>query len=104
TGTAAAAFWRCRWPAARRLARAEQRRAPVRSARFEDAEAVDPIERRHLVAFGQGRVVEHRIDEIVDLAAARQYRLADVDQLARPFADDVDAEQLPGLAVKNQLQ
>src|SRR6202023_1436576 len=59
---------------------------------------------RHFVAFRQGGVVEHRVDEVVDRSAERQHRLTDVDQLARPLADDMDAEQLPGLAVKDQLQ
>ena len=70
----------------------------------EGADAVDAVEGRDLVAFRQGRVVEHGLDEVVDRAAERQHRLADVDQLARPLADDVDAEQLAGLAVKDQLQ
>src|SRR6266849_5902792 len=54
----------------------------------EDPEPVDAVERRHLVAFRQGWVIEHRVDEVVDGSAERQNRLADVDQLARPFADD----------------
>src|SRR5580704_19590138 len=40
-------------------------------------ELVNPVERGGFVAFGQRRVVEHRIDEIVDLAAQRQNRLPD---------------------------
>src|ERR1700730_3206863 len=71
---------------------------------FEDPEPIDAVEGRHFVAFRQGGVVEHRVDEVVDRSAERQHRLTDVDQLARPLADDMDAEQLPGLAVKDQLQ
>src|SRR6266849_1207961 len=71
---------------------------------LEDAEPVDAVEGCDLVALCQGRVVEHRVDEVVDCPAERQHRLADVDQLARPLADDVDAEQLAGLAVKDQFQ
>src|SRR6202171_1046270 len=71
---------------------------------FEDPEPVDAVEGGDLVAFRQGGVVEHRVDEVVDRSAERQHRLTDVDQLARPLADDMDAEQLPGLAVKDQLQ
>jgi hypothetical protein len=67
------------------------------------AEPVDAVERSHFVAFRQGRIIEHGIDEIVDFSAERQHRLTDVDQLARPLADDVDAEQLAGLAMKYQL-
>src|SRR6266436_1216746 len=71
---------------------------------FEEPEAVDAVEGRHFVAFCQCGVIEHRVDEVVDRAAERQNCLADVDQLARPFADDVDAEQLAGLAMKDQFQ
>ena len=59
---------------------------------LDDAEPIDPVERRHFVAFGQRRVVEDGIDEIVDRAAERQHRLADMDQLAGAIADDVDAQ------------
>jgi hypothetical protein len=76
---------------------------PEAAALGSDAEPVHPVKRRDLVAFGQCRVVEHGFDEVVDLAAERQYRLADVDQLARTFADDVNAEQLAGLGVEYQL-
>src|SRR5437667_5812637 len=71
---------------------------------FKNPEPVDAVEGRDLVAFRQGRVVEHRVDEVVDRAAERQHRLTDVDQLAGTLADDVDAEQLAGLAVKDQLE
>ena len=71
--------------------------------RLKYAEPVDAVERRHFVALRQGRIIEHGVDEVVDFTVERQHRLTDVDQLARPFADDVDAEQLAGLAVKYQL-
>ena len=68
---------------------------------FKYTEPVDAVERRHLVAFRQGRVIEYGFDEVIDFSTERQYRLTDMDQLARPFANDVDAEQLTGFAVKN---
>src|SRR5437016_3013307 len=71
---------------------------------LEDPEPVDAVERRYLVAFRERRVIEHRVDKVVDRAAEREHRLTDVDQLAGTLADDVDAEQLAGLAVKDQLE
>src|SRR6476620_10024926 len=71
---------------------------------FEDPEPVDAVEGRDLVAFRERRVIEHGVDEVVDRSAERQHRLADVDQLAGTLADNVDAEQLAGLAMKDQLQ
>ena len=65
---------------------------------------VDAVERRRLVALGQGRVVEHRVHEVVDLAAETQHRLTDVDQFAGAFADDVDAEQFAGVGAEDDLQ
>ena len=47
------------------------------------------------VGLRQGRIVEGAFDEIIDRAAEVHYRLADVNELRRPFADDVDAEQFP---------
>ena len=48
---------------------------------------VGRVQRRDLVALGQRRVVEDRVDEVVDGAAAAHHRLADVDQLGRAGAD-----------------
>ena len=58
------------------------------------AELVQAVERRRLIAFGQSRIVEDRIDEIVDRTPEDHHRLADVQQLAGAFADDMHAEQL----------
>ena len=44
-------------------------------------ELVETVERRRLVALRQRRVVEDRVDEVVDRAAQREHRLADVNQL-----------------------
>jgi hypothetical protein len=58
---------------------------------FKDSESVDPVERSHFIAFRQGRVIEHRVDEVIDFATERQHRLTNVNQLARALADDMDA-------------
>ena len=65
---------------------------------------VDPIERGGFVTFCQGRVVEDRIHEIVDVAAERKRGLADMDQLTGTFTENRDTEQLPRVAVKQKLQ
>ena len=57
-------------------------------------DAIQAVERGHLVALGQRRIVEHGVDEVLQLAAQRHHRLSDVQQLARAFADDVHAEQI----------
>src|SRR4051812_42966682 len=65
---------------------------------------VQPVERRRLVALGQRRVVEHRIDEVVDRSAERHHGLTDVNQFGRALADDVHAQHRLGLTVENHLQ
>src|SRR5207244_5372624 len=65
---------------------------------------VIPIQRRDLISLGQGRVVHHVIDEVLDRAAVGDHRLAQVDQLGCALADDVDAQELKGLAVKDQFE
>jgi hypothetical protein len=80
------------------IGRSERDTAISACFRLEYAEPVDPAECRDFVAFGQGRVIEYRIDEVVDLFTERQHRLTDMDQLAPPFVNDVDAERLAGLA------
>ena len=62
------------------------------------------VVRGHLVALRERRVVEHRLEEVVESAAERQHRLADVDQLGRLRAHAVDAEQRARLAVEDHLE
>lgn len=66
-------------------------------------EAVERGQGGHLVALGESRIVEDAIDKIVELAAMGHNRLADVHQFRRALADDVHAQKLPRLAVKEQL-
>ena len=60
-------------------------------------------QRRNLVAFGQGRIVENVIDKIIQLAAMGHDRLANMNQLRCSFPDDMDTEKLSCLAMKQQL-
>ena len=65
---------------------------------------VHAVKGRRLVALRQRGIVENRVDEIIDRAAECHHRLTDVDQLAGAFADDVHAQQLVVLAMKDQLE
>src|SRR5271166_3901639 len=67
-------------------------------------QAIHAVKRGCLVALGQSGIVEHGIDEIVYGALQHHHRLSDVHQLRRALADNVHAQDLPRLAVKNQLQ
>ena len=62
------------------------------------------VEGGRFIAFGERGVIEDRIDEVIDLAAEGQHGLPDVHQFAGAVADDVDAQQLPRLAVEQQLE
>jgi hydrophobe/amphiphile efflux-1 (HAE1) family protein len=62
------------------------------------------IKSGNLVGFGKCRVVEGVLDEIFDGALQVQHGLADVNEFGRTFADDMDAEQTPGLQREDQLQ
>lgn len=59
---------------------------------FEPQQFIHAVESRGLVAFGKRRVVEHRLDEVIDGTAETEHRLSDVQQLARALADDVDSK------------
>ena len=53
------------------------------------------IERRQggdFVTLGEGRIIEYRIDEVIQFAAVGDDRLADMDKLGGALADHVDAE------------
>src|SRR5262249_35357364 len=67
-------------------------------------ELVRGVERRHLVALGERRVVEDGLQEVVETAAEAEHGLADVDQLGRPAPDRVYAEQPAILAVEEHLE
>ena len=67
-------------------------------------EAADAVEGGDLVALGEGGVVEDGVDEVLDGAAEGHDGLADVDEFCGAFADDVDAEDLAGVAVEDELE
>src|SRR5215813_14492371 len=68
------------------------------------SQLIQSIQRRDLVGLGERRVVEHRVPEVLDRRARVHNRLSDVNELRRPLADDVDAEQLQIPRIKQQLQ
>ena len=59
----------------------------------DSVQAAKAVERRSFIALGERRVVEDGVDEVIDGAAKDHDRLADVDQFAGAFADDVDADK-----------
>jgi len=65
---------------------------------------IDAIQRGDAITFREGGVIEHRIDEVIDLSLKGHHRLPDVNQFRRTVADCMHAEQLTGLIVKEQLQ
>src|SRR6185437_8095957 len=75
----------------------------MRSLLVQLSDAVQPIEGRHFVALRQRRIVKDRLDEVIQFAAKHHHRLADMQQLACTFADDVHAKNRVVLAVENQL-
>ncbi len=56
------------------------------------AHLVHGVQGGDLVGLGQGGVVEHRVDQVVDGAAAAHHGLADVNDLRGAGAEDVNAE------------
>src|ERR1039458_4618401 len=67
-------------------------------------QAAQAVESRNLIAFREGGVVEDCIDEIIHGAAKDHDRLADVDQFAGALADDVYAQHLARIAMKDELE
>ncbi len=65
---------------------------------------VDAVERGSLIALCEGGVIEHRIDEVVHSTAERHHCLSNVQQFGGALSDDVHSQQMPGLAVKDNLQ
>ena len=53
---------------------------------------------------GERRVIEDRVDEVVDVPSEHHDGLADVHEFAGPFADDVDAQDLARFAVEDELE
>src|SRR4051794_15530881 len=66
-------------------------------------QTAEAVEGGGFVALGQGWVVEDCVNEVVDRAAEDHDGLTNVDEFAGAFADDVDAEDFSGVAMKDQL-
>src|SRR5260370_25237321 len=69
-----------------------------------EAELVRGVQCGDLIALGEGRVVEHGLQEVVESAAQTQHGLPDVDQLRGAAANAVDPEQPPALSVEAHLE
>ena len=67
-------------------------------------QTIQTVEGGDLIAFRQRRVVEDRIDKIIDLSMKGHDGLADVDQFCGSFADSMNTEQMPGVPVKQQFE
>src|SRR5262249_41514460 len=65
---------------------------------------VEPVEGRDLVALGERRVVEDRVDEVLDGALVGHDGLADVDQFRRAGPDRMDAQERVALLVDQELE
>src|SRR5687767_6894900 len=71
---------------------------------LELVEAVDCVERGHLVGVAERWDVEDAVDEVVDTERTGHDGLADVHQLGRRGTEDVNAEDLSRLGVHQELQ
>src|SRR5438094_3599397 len=67
------------------------------------AQLVRGVERGDLVALRERRIVEDRLEKVVEPAAEPQDGLADVDQLGRARAQAVHGQQPPILAMEEHL-
>src|SRR3989442_7540204 len=68
------------------------------------AKLVGSVERRDFVALRQRRIVENRLEKIVEAAAEAEDGLADVHELGRAGPQAVDREEAPVLAVEEHLE
>src|SRR5262245_65520706 len=64
------------------------------------SQLIQSIQRRDLVSFGECRVVEHRVPEVLDRRASVHNRLSDVNELRRPLADQLRSDTLPFSRIK----
>jgi len=74
--------------------RLEKRRSDdsIVDERFDRIEPIPRIERRHLVRPGKRRVVEDRVDEVIDRPLEAHHRLSDVNDLGCVSPEDMDAQ------------
>src|SRR6266851_4174074 len=69
-----------------------------------EAELVRGVQRGDLIALGEGGIVEHGLQEVVEPAAQAQHGLPDVYELGRARTNAVDPEQPPVLPVEQHLE
>src|SRR6202011_1973474 len=62
---------------------------------------VQAVKRGRFVTLGQSRVIENGIDEIFRRAAEDHNRLADVNEFASSFSDDMNAQNFLCFAMKD---
>src|SRR5882757_1824566 len=65
---------------------------------------INAVKRGSLIALGEGGVIEHRIDKVVQCTAEGHDGLPDVQQFAGALAYDMHSQKMPRLAMKNNLQ
>src|SRR5215510_3022544 len=65
---------------------------------------IEPVQRGDLVGFGERRIVEDGLDEVVDRPAEGEHRLGDVHQVGGVRADDVRTPQPMRFTLEEQLQ
>src|SRR6266566_7270527 len=58
----------------------------------------------HAIAFGQGGEIKNMVNKGVNIAVGQEPHLTDVDQLGRPFSDDLYAQQALALWISDQLE
>src|ERR1700761_364550 len=78
-------------------------RPPLPSVR-RPGKPVNAVKCGSFVALGKGGVIEHRIDEVVQRTAEGHDGLPNVQQFAGALAEDVHAQKMPRLAMKDNLQ
>src|SRR5579872_4040245 len=78
--------------------------SPWRSINLVAVQAAEAVEGGGFVALGEGGIVEDGIDEVFDGAAHDHDCLANVNEFAGTFANDVDAEDFAGVFMKDQFE
>src|SRR4051812_18476948 len=68
------------------------------------SQLVQAVKRGYFVSFSKRRIVEHHVAEVIDCTAESHNRLANVNQFRGAFPENMHGEQLPRLAMENDLQ
>ncbi len=62
------------------------------------------VQRCDAIAFSQGGEIKNMVNKGVNIAVGQEPHLTDVDQLGRPFSDDLYTQQALALWVSDQLE